>query len=136
MNFLKVFSTTILFFFQGKKRSYIINKSVEPYTTLPKVLACGIALSRTHDKFAKISTASAQAFGSLAKKNKVMLSADQLDDYLNRQIIQVEDDQLIHVEPNRYVLVCYEDHCLGTGYIGTLDKPTLMKSLFPKAWKR
>jgi len=98
---------------------------------LPKVETQGGLFYRTTSRPPKMTTAAALLLGGYAERNRIELSAEQRDGYLQRGTFELDECQRNALTPG-FVLVFYRQHCLGLGRFHA--KSQTLESQFPRKW--
>jgi hypothetical protein len=91
----------------------------------------GLKFMHLRPRFPILTTGATAAFGPLATRNVIAVTAGQRDAYLRRAPFTPDTRQLADCQGTGYVLVRYHDSVLGLGFFGT-DQGQVA-SLFPKS---
>lgn len=117
----------------SKRGVYLVNRD-QQLPTRPRLDAPGLFFMRTGQRYAKLTTAAAMLLGQHATQNRIDLTPEQTQAYLQRQTFAVEPAQTTTCTDTGYVVVCYYGYPLGLGVFHTLSGQ--VESHFPKAWVR
>lgn len=98
----------------SNKGLYCINDDNQPPARL-NLDATGLFCLKTRIRYPKLSTAAAMLIGHLASQHVVALNAEQRDQYLHKQDLELRSDQLELCQSTGYVIVRYRNICLGLG---------------------
>lgn len=90
----------------------------------------GLKCIHLRPRYPILTTGAAAAFGPLANRNRIALTAGQRDAYLRRAPFTPTTAQLADCDDTGYVLVCWHEAVLGLGFYGA-DQGRVA-SLFPK----
>ena len=91
-----------------------------------------MALTRDKAKQPKLSTQAALAMGSLATRNVIELSREEVDVYLARGSLPVSTDRAAACSGPGYVIVRHLGFALGMGTLRHGPHRWVLDSLFPK----
>lgn len=117
----------------SKRGVYLVNRD-QQLPTRPRLDAPGLFFMRTGQRYAKLTTAAAMLLGQHATQNRIDLTPEQAQAYLQRQTFAVQAAQTTTCTDTGYVVVCYHGYPLGLGVFHTLSGE--VESHFPKAWVR
>jgi NOL1/NOP2/sun family putative RNA methylase len=91
----------------------------------------GLKCIHLRPRYPILTTGAAAAFGPLASRNRIGVTADQRDAYLRRMPFTPSPGQLADCLGTGYVLIVWEEAVLGVGFYGA-DQGRVA-SLFPKS---
>jgi NOL1/NOP2/sun family putative RNA methylase len=91
----------------------------------------GLKCVHLRPRYPILTTGAAAAFGPLATRNRIAVTAEQRDAYLRRMPFTPSADQLAYCEGTGYVMVSWQEAVLGVGFYGA-DQGRIA-SLFPKS---
>ena len=89
----------------------------------------GLKCIHLRPRYPILTTGAAAAFGPLATRNRIAVTAEQRDAYLRRLPFTPSTAQLADCKGTGYVLVCWQEAVLGVGFYGA-DQGRVA-SLFP-----
>jgi len=81
-----------------------------------------------------MTTAATLLLGQHAMRNRIDLSPEQTQAYLQRQTINPTEAQAAALTDTGFIIVCYRGYPLGLAVFHT--KSNEIESHFPKAWSR
>jgi NOL1/NOP2/sun family putative RNA methylase len=91
----------------------------------------GLKCIHLRPRYPILTTGAAAAFGPLASRNRIGVTADQRDAYLRRMPFTPSAEQLADCQGTGYVLIVWAEAVLGMGFYGA-DQGHVA-SLFPKS---
>lgn len=96
--------------------------------------AAGLFFIKTRINFPKLSTAAAMVFGKYARKNRIELTREQLDAFLQKNDVALDSEQVALCTDTGYVVCFYEGHSIGLGlyFEPRDDRGPVLRSLFPR----
>jgi len=94
----------------------------------------GLFFVRDNGRYPKMTTAATMLLGQHATRNRIELTSEQAQAYLQRQPITPLSAQMNACTDTGYVIMCYRNYPLGLGVFHV--KSNQIESHFPKAWSR
>jgi NOL1/NOP2/fmu family ribosome biogenesis protein len=122
----------LAFYRRGKRYLYVTSTDVEVFPQMT-VESVGLPLLRMQHEAQKLSTRGACLLGRCARHNVVDLDADQMDDYLHRRDIRPRVDQLSKCTSGGQVIVCWNGHPAGIGWLKLHTAPPVLMSMYPRS---
>lgn len=119
----------------GRKKVYIVTADHRP-PAHPRPRTVGLPFLRIYLKFPKLSTAAAQQFGYAATRNVIDTEPPQAEAFLTRRTFHARPEQLVRCTGRGYVLIRYQGHTLGVGFLIPEDAGGRVESMLPKSWAR
>lgn len=125
-----------LTYYQHGEQIYAVNKHHRMPALFTKGIH-GIRLLHSKSAVAKLTHPGALLCGQEARRNYVVLNSDQLDRFLKREMVVLDEDNLKYCEDEGYVLVKHAQFSVGTGLLSSAASGhKILKSHFPKSWSR
>ncbi len=124
-----------LFFRTGSKGVRVVCQDHRP-PLRPAPDAIGMLFMHTKGRFPKWTTAAVLAFGHLATRNVVEVTASQVEAYVRREEISLTREQAYACSGGGYVILRYRDVTVGMGLFRPTPGGGTVASLFPKGWMR
>jgi NOL1/NOP2/fmu family ribosome biogenesis protein len=117
----------------SKRGVYLVSQN-QQLPLQPRLDSPGLFFMRDSGRYPKMTTAVTMLLGHHATRNRIELTTEQAQTYLQRQTVTPTKTQTITCTETGYVIVCYRGYPLGLGVFH--DKSNQVESQFPKAWSR
>ena len=122
--------------FDTHRRKYIsIYRTPEGFDA-DKSISVGIPFLRFRMAHPKLTTAGAMLIGHLASKNIVDLDADEAIDFLQCNLIKINEDSTIDCDEKGFVITRCDGVILGVGFYEHDEEGRWLKGLFPARWRK
>lgn len=117
----------------SKRGVYLVSQN-QQLPTEPRLDSPGLFFVRAGSRYPKMTTAATLLLGQHATRNRINLSPEQTQAYLQRQTFIPNEAQTAALTDTGFIIVCYRGYPLGLAVFHT--KSNEIESHFPKAWSR
>jgi NOL1/NOP2/sun family putative RNA methylase len=117
----------------SKRGVYLVSRD-QQLPIEPRLDSPGLFFMRDSGRYPKMTTAATMLLGQHATRNRIELTTEQAQAYLQRQTITPTKALTVDYTDTGYVTLCYRSYPLGLGVFH--NKSNKVESYFPKALSR